>query len=108
MADRALPTARLAPGLPAARANVILPFDNAGSADDDFFVEGMHESLIGELQEAGLAVIGRRSVMQFADNATAPVREIAARLGTDAVVEGDAYRRGDSVGITLRSAAVVR
>jgi len=80
----------------------LLPLENRGSVGDAFFVEGMHEALIAELQEAGLEVIGRRSVMRFEDDRTTSVRAIADSLGTDAILEGDAYRRADSVGITLR------
>jgi eukaryotic-like serine/threonine-protein kinase len=80
----------------------LLPFENdRNDPTQDFFLDGMHDALITEMGQAGIAVIGRRSVMRYRDD-VAPVRDIAQELNVDAVIESFAFREGDSVGIRLR------
>ena len=66
-----------------------------------YFVQGMHDGIISELQAAGVPVIARTSVMRF-DDGSVPVREIARELNVDAVVEGSVFRADDSVEIDAR------
>ncbi len=80
----------------------VLPFENdRDDPDQAFLIDGMHDALITEMQQAGLSVIGRRSVMQYRNDDT-PVREIARQLGVDAVIESFAFYDPDSVGLRLR------
>jgi len=75
----------------------VLPFNNSGDPEQDYFVEGMHTALIGELaQISNIRVISRRSAMRFRDS-DQTIPEIAAALGVDGVVEGSVIRQGDSV-----------
>ncbi|MCZ6756005.1 MAG: protein kinase, partial [Gemmatimonadetes bacterium] len=61
----------------------VLPFDNSGDPEQDYFVEGMHTALIGELaQISTIRVISRRSAMRFRDS-DQTIPEIAAALGVD-------------------------
>lgn len=80
----------------------VLPLDNLmQESDQEYFVQGMHDGIISELQEVGVPVIARTSVMRFGDGETS-VREIARELDVDAVVEGTVFRAGDSVEINAR------
>ncbi len=80
----------------------VLPLENErGDSAQAVFIDGMHDELITEMGQVGIEVIGRRSVMRYRDDVT-PVRDIARELDVDAVIEGFAFREGDSVGIRLR------
>jgi len=80
------------------RLAVLPPANLMNDPEQEYFVSGMHNALISELQKAGVAVIGRTSVLQY-ENTQKPIREIATELGVDALVEGSVYRAGDSVEI---------
>jgi len=87
---------------PAVARVALLPFENErNDPAEEFFIDGMHDALISEMGQAGVEVIGRRSVMRYRDDVT-PVRDIARDLDVDAVIEGFAFRDGDSVGIRVR------
>ena len=81
----------------------VLPLDNVmGNPEQDYFVDGMTETLITELSKIGaLRVISRRSVMQFKD-ANEPLPDIARKLNVDAVVEGSALQIGERVRISVQ------
>ena len=84
------------------RRLAVLPLSNlTGVAEQEYFVDGMHDALIGELQQAGVPVIARTSVLRYEDGET-PVREIARELGVDGVIEGSVRRLGDSLRIETR------
>ena len=85
------------------RSLAVLPFTNMmGDAEQDFFVEGLHESLITELSKIGtLRIISRTSSMYFKGTAM-PLPEIARQLDVDALVEGSVLRVGDRVRITAQ------
>ncbi len=78
----------------------VLPFsDDSGEAGQEWFIDGMTGVLIAELARIdALSVISRTSAMQF-KNPDRPIREIASRLGADALVEGSVTRVGDDVRI---------
>ncbi len=71
----------------------VLPLENlSGDPEQEYFADGMTDSLITELARIeNLGVISRTSVMQF-KNTRATVPEIAAVLEVDAVVEGSVTR----------------
>jgi serine/threonine-protein kinase len=83
---------------------VVLPFDNlSGDPEQEYFVQGMHEAVIGELAQLGVLnkVISRTSAMQYKERDKS-IPEIARELKVDAVVEGSVLRAGDRVRITLQ------
>jgi adenylate cyclase len=82
---------------------VILPFDNFTGDDNlEYFVSGMHASLIGDMgQVSGLQVKSRTSSSAFRDmDMTLP--EIALELGVDAALETAVMCLGDTICIQLR------
>ncbi len=81
----------------------VLPLANlSGDPEQDYFVDGMTETLIAELSKIGaLRVISRQSVMRFRGS-NEPLVDIARQLNVDAVVEGSALQIGDEVRITVQ------
>jgi TolB-like protein/DNA-binding winged helix-turn-helix (wHTH) protein/Tfp pilus assembly protein PilF len=82
----------------------ILPMVNAtGDASQQFFADGISESLIGTLsQYEGLRVIGRTAAFRFRDSKD-KATDIGAKLGVAHLIEGSVQRNGDvmRVGIEL-------
>ena len=81
----------------------ILPFENVGGKkDDEYFSDGMTESLItGLARVPGLLVIARDSTFRYKGR-TADVREVGRALGVRYIVEGSVQRAGDSVRVNAR------
>lgn len=81
----------------------VLPLENlSGDPAQDYFADGMTESLISGLAKVGsLRVSSRTSVMQY-QQARKPLADIARELNVDAVVEGSVQRYGERVKITAR------
>ncbi len=82
---------------------VILPFDNFTGDDQlDFFVSGMHASLIGDMgQLGGLQVKSRTSSNAF-KNMGMTIPEIASELGADAALETAVMCLGDTICLQFR------
>jgi TolB-like protein/DNA-binding winged helix-turn-helix (wHTH) protein/Flp pilus assembly protein TadD len=76
----------------------VLPLENlSGDPSQEYFADGMTESIIGRLSMIrGLRVISRTSVMQFKGTRES-IREIAKTLNVDALVEGSVMRQGSRV-----------
>ena len=88
---------------PTIRSVAVLPMDNlSGSPEQDAFVHGMHAQLITELEHLSAfeKVIGRRSVMRFAQTDLS-VPDIANALDVDALVEGSVLLVGSEVRINV-------
>ncbi len=85
------------------RAIAVLPFDNfSPNPGDAYFADGMHEEIITRLSQISeLKVISRTSVMQYRE-VRKPVREIAAELGVDFILEGSARKAEDQVLLTVQ------
>ncbi len=85
------------------RSIAVLPLDNlSGDPEQEYFADGMTETLITELSKiAALRVISRQSVMQFKGTKLS-LPEIARKLNVDAVVEGSALLIGERVRITVQ------
>jgi len=67
---------------------VVLPFENLGAPNDEYFADGMTAELTGRLNKlAGLAVIARTSAIQY-KKTTKTITQIAKELGADFLVEG--------------------
>ncbi len=92
---------RPAPG--AITSIAVLPLENlSGDPEQEYFVDGMTETLITELSKIGaLTVISRQSVMQFKGTKKS-LPEIARELNVDAVVVGSALHIGERVRITVQ------
>jgi len=85
------------------RSLVVLPFDNMmGDAEQDFFVEGMHEALITELSRIGTVRVISRTTAMYYRQTDKSIPEIARELDVDAVVEGSVLRVGGRVRITAQ------
>jgi eukaryotic-like serine/threonine-protein kinase len=75
----------------------VLPLENLIGDTMAFFVDGMHDAMIGELARLdGLEVISRTSVRSYR-NSDKTASQIAAELGVDAVVEGSVFSDGRTV-----------
>jgi serine/threonine-protein kinase len=81
----------------------VLPFKNlTGDAEQEYFVDGVTDELIGQLaQISALRVISRRSVMRYKESDKS-LPEIARELNVDAVVEGTVHQVGESVRIRVQ------
>ena len=67
---------------------VVLPFQNLGSSEDEYFADGMTEEITSRLAVvSGLRVISRTSAMQYKENRP-PLKQIGEELGVDYVLEG--------------------
>src|SRR6185369_7218079 len=81
----------------------VLPMVNlSGDPSEDYFADGMTDTLIAGLAKVGsLRVTSRTSVMQF-KGSQKPLKEIARELNVDAIVEGSVQRFGDQVRINVQ------
>jgi TolB-like protein/Tfp pilus assembly protein PilF len=82
----------------------VIPLKNlTGDAEQEYFVDGITNELIGQLgQISGLQrVISRTSIMQY-KNTDKSLPEIARELKVDALVEGTVYQVGENVSIRLQ------
>lgn len=81
----------------------ILPLENlTGYPEQAYFVDGMHDALIGALgQISALRVISRTSTLRYPKSEML-LQDIARELGVDVIVEGSIYGSGDSVRIQLQ------
>ncbi len=86
---------------PTIRSVAVLPLENlSGSPDQEYFADGLTESLITALAKiGGLRVISRTSTGQY-KHVRKALPQIARELGVDAIVEGSVRRDGDRVRIT--------
>ncbi|MGA7306934.1 MAG: protein kinase [Rhodothermales bacterium] len=67
---------------------VVLPFDNLGAPDDEYFSDGMTEEITLRLSSvSGLAVISRNTAARY-KNADKSIREIGQELDVDYVLGG--------------------
>ncbi len=85
------------------RSLAVLPLENiSGDASQDYFADGMTESLITDFARIGaLRVISRPSVMQY-KGARKPLPQIGRELNVDALLIGSVVRSGDHVRIAVQ------
>lgn len=90
-------------GSPRLDSIAVLPFANlTGSAEQQPFVDAMHDAVIAELaQIRALTVISRQSVLRYRETQQS-VPEIASELRVDGVVQGSVFRVGDMARITVQ------
>jgi serine/threonine protein kinase/tetratricopeptide (TPR) repeat protein len=66
----------------------VLPFENLGFPEDEYFADGMTDEIITRLAGIhGLGVIARTSVMQYKQTRKT-IQQIGEELGVDYIVEG--------------------
>ena len=67
----------------------VLPFEDfSPNPGDAYFANGMYEEVLTQLQKiGGMAVRGPTSVIRYREHPK-PLREIAAELGVDFILEG--------------------
>ncbi len=85
------------------RSIAVLPFVNrSNTADDVFFVDGIHDDILTHLAKiSALKVISRTSVMQYRDTQKS-MRQIGDELDVATVMEGSVQRAGDRVRINVQ------
>lgn len=67
---------------------VVLPFENLGAQEMEYFADGMTEEITGKLAGlSGLGVIGRSSALQYKKTGKS-LKEIGSELGVTYVLEG--------------------
>src|SRR5215471_4801957 len=93
-------------GNPAGRIEsiAVLPLENLSrDPDEEYFADGLTEALITSLAKiSALRVTSRTSAMRYKTVRNKSVREIAAELGVDGIVEGTVLRSGDRVRISAQ------
>jgi TolB-like protein/Flp pilus assembly protein TadD len=100
-------SARFADASPASsplpRSVAVLPFEStSASAEHASFAAGMHETVLHSLERLRtLNVISRTSVQRYADERPA-IRQIAAELGVESVLEGSVGFDGERVVVHVR------
>jgi TolB-like protein/DNA-binding winged helix-turn-helix (wHTH) protein/Tfp pilus assembly protein PilF len=87
----------------AVRSIAVMPLKNlTGDEANEYFSDGITESIITELSRVDeLAVTSRSSTFALKGEEIDP-REIRKRLNVDAVLEGGVQKRGDMLSINLR------
>jgi TolB-like protein/Tfp pilus assembly protein PilF len=66
----------------------VLPFENLGAAEDEYFADGLTEEITSRLAAvSGLGVISRTSAMQYKEDRP-PLKQVGQELGVDYVLEG--------------------
>lgn len=67
----------------------VLPFENLGAAEDDYFADGIADDLRGKLAALpGLQVIARASAIQYKSISTKTPQQIARELDADYLLTG--------------------
>jgi TolB-like protein/Flp pilus assembly protein TadD len=83
---------------------VVLPFDNVGGPDQDFFSDGITDEMItqlGSLDPQRLGVIARTTAMQYR-HSSKNVMDIGRELNVDYALEGSIRRDAQRVRITAQ------
>lgn len=82
---------------------VVLPFGNlSGDPEQEYLSDGVTDALITSLAKIGsIRVISRTSAVSY-KGSRKPLREIAAELGTEGVVEGTVQREGRRLRVTVQ------
>jgi TolB-like protein len=66
----------------------VLPFENLGRPEDEYFADGLTDELTSRLASvSGVGIISRASAMHY-KNSAKPLRQIGKELGVDYVLEG--------------------
>ena len=83
---------------PERKVIAVLPFENLGPVDKQYFVDGMTDEVTSRLSGlSGLKVIARTSAMQY-KNSPKPLKQIGAELGVNYILQGTV--RWETIGST--------
>ena len=75
---------------------VVLPFENLGPPEDDYFAAGMTDAITARLAGiAGIGIISRQSAKQY-KNSNKSIQEIGKDLGVEYVLQGTVQRERPS------------
>ncbi len=87
----------------AAKSIAVLPFDNISpDAENEYFSDGLTEEIITHLSKIrNLKVISRTSIMRY-KGIKKPLREIAAELGVQHILEGSVRKYGNDLRIAAQ------
>ncbi|RPJ44147.1 MAG: hypothetical protein EHM19_07230, partial [Candidatus Latescibacterota bacterium] len=81
-----------APGAPEKPMLVVLPLENRGPEEDEYFADGITDAITARLAGIhGLGVISRQSAMQYKKTSKS-VHEIGGELGASYILEGTIQR----------------
>ena len=83
------------------RLAVLPPLNRLNDPDQEHLMQGVHDALISELQQAGVSVKSLSSMMQYRGTVTPP-GTIAEELRVDALLEPSVRWGADSVEIEVR------
>jgi len=88
---------------PFGKSVAVLPLLNlTGQSENAYFVDGMHDALIGELGRIGsIRVISRTSALRYR-NSNILLKDIARELKVNTIVEGSVTGAGDSLRILIQ------
>jgi TolB-like protein/Flp pilus assembly protein TadD/predicted Ser/Thr protein kinase len=92
------------------RVLVVLPFQNLGRSQDDYFADGISDEITARLARVGgLGIIARASAMQY-KGVAASVRQIRDELGVDYILDGTVRweQRADGVSYVRVTPKLVR
>jgi len=71
---------------------VVLPFENLGASEDEYFANGTTDAITARLAGvSGLGVIARQSAIQYRKTAK-PIRQIGKELGVEYILQGTVQR----------------
>jgi len=71
---------------------VVLPFENLGSPEDEYFANGITDAITARLAGmSGLGVISRQSAIQY-KKTTKSIKQVGEELGVDYILEGTVQR----------------
>ena len=84
-------------------ALAVLPFEDfSPTATGTSLADGVTESVTAALAREGRVHVTSRTSAMHVRTASAPLRDIAATLGVDVVVEGSIVRQGDRARVTVQ------
>jgi serine/threonine protein kinase len=83
-----LPPEKKAANAEEKRMLAVLPFENLGSPEDEYFADGMTDEVIARMTNiTNLGVIARNSTIQYKET-TKSIKEIGNELGVDFILSG--------------------
>ncbi len=81
-------SAQMNPATQERKMLAVLPFENLGDPEDEYFADGITDEITSRLAKLkGLGVISRTSAMRY-KGASKSLREIGSELGVDYILEG--------------------
>jgi eukaryotic-like serine/threonine-protein kinase len=97
------PAATTAPG---EKTVAVLPFKNAGAADDAYLADGLTEDLIDTLSTTRGIKVRPRGTVEGLTSGSADPRDLGKQLAVQVVVEGTLRRLGEVIRVSARVVSV--